>query len=108
MTTLLSWILFNVFVAAAMALDLSLFKQGCETLRIRQAVVRSALWIILAGTFAVIVYATQGQVAALEFSTGYVIELSLSVDNLFIFLLIFRYFRLPEAKQLRVLFWGIL
>jgi tellurite resistance protein TerC len=68
----------------------------------------SGLWIALAAAFAGILYGTQGRTAALEFSTGYVIELSLSADNLFIFLLIFRYFRLPDEQQYRVLFWGII
>ena len=108
MTTVLGWILFNLFVALALALDLGIFQRGVETLRVRQALVRSGFWILAAAIFAGILYATQGQVAALEFSTGYVIELSLSADNLFIFLVVFRYFRLSESDQYRVLFWGIL
>src|SRR5207253_9051812 len=70
--------------------------------------VLSSLWIALAAVFALVIYIWQGRAAALEFSTGYVIELSLSADNLFIFLLIFRYFRLPDPEQYRVLFWGII
>lgn len=108
MTTIFGWIVFNLFVAAALGLDLGLFQRGVETVRMRPAFVRSGLWILAAGIFALVLYATRGQVAALEFSTGYVIELSLSADNLFVFLLTFRYFRLPEREQYRVLFWGIL
>jgi len=105
---LLFWILFNIFVAAMLALDLGIFHRRTQTLRLRQALAWSALWIGLAAVFAALLYVWQGHQAALEFSTGYVIELSLSADNLFIFLLIFRYFRLPEPEQYRVLFWGII
>lgn len=108
MNQALVWILFNVFVAAMLALDLGLVHRRAQALKLRQALVWSGFWIVLAGGFAVVLYAWQGRAAALEFSTGYVIELSLSADNLFIFLLIFRYFRLPDANQYRVLFWGII
>jgi len=104
---ILFWILFNIFVAGMLALDLGIFHRRAQALKLQQALVWSALWIALAAAFAVLVYVWQGRAAALEFSTGYVIELSLSADNLFIFLLIFRYFRLPEPEQYRVLFWGI-
>ena len=66
------------------------------------------MWIALAAAFAGLVFFWQGRQVALEFVTGYVLELSLSVDNLFIFLVIFRYFAVPEEHQHRVLFWGIL
>ena len=102
------WILFNVFVAAMLALDLGVFHRRAEGLSLRQALVWSGIWIGLAAVFAAILYAWQGHAAALEFSTGYVIELSLSADNLLIFLLIFRYFQLPEPQQYRVLFWGVI
>ena len=102
------WVLFNVFVAAMLALDLGVFHRSTERPTLRQSLIWSGLWIALAAAFAGILYGTQGRTAALEFSTGYVIELSLSADNLFIFLLIFRYFRLPDEQQYRVLFWGII
>jgi len=108
MTDTLAWVLFNVFVVAMLALDLGVIHRRARTLGVRQALVWSAIWIGLAASFAALLYGTQGRTAALEFSTGYVIELSLSVDNLFIFLLIFRYFRLPDVQQYRVLFWGII
>lgn len=108
MSETLQWILFNVFVAAMLALDLGVVHRRARTPTLRHAVMWSALWITLAAVFAVLLYLTQGRTAALEFSTGYVIEISLSADNLFIFLLIFRYFRLPEQEQYRVLFWGII
>lgn len=103
-----AWILFNVFVAAMLALDLGVIHRRAQTLTLRQALAWSAFWIFIAAIFAVLLEQWQGRTAALEFSTGYVIELSLSADNLFIFLLIFRFFRLPENNQYRVLFWGIL
>ena len=74
----------------------------------REALVRSAMWVGLAIAFAALVFFWQGRQVAIEFITGYVLELSLSVDNLFIFLVIFRYFAVPEEHQHRVLFWGIL
>src|SRR6266480_4201204 len=91
-----------------LALDLGVFHRRAQKLNLRQALAWSAVWIALAGIFAVLILIWQGKTAALEFSTGYVIELSLSADNLFIFLLIFRYFRLPDDQQHRVLFWGII
>ena len=91
-----------------LALDLGVFHRSTGRPTLRQSLIWSGLWIALAAAFAGILYGTQGRTAALEFSTGYVIELSLSADNLFIFLLIFRYFRLPNEQQYRVLFWGII
>ena len=108
MNQILFWILFNIFVAAMLALDLGVFHRRAKSLNLRQALVWSGVWILLAGIFAILLFFWEGRRAALEFSTGYVIELSLSVDNLFIFLLIFRYFRLPKPEQYRVLFWGII
>lgn len=108
MSETLSWILFNVFVAGMLGLDLGYIHRRARTLSLPQALTWSAVWIALAAGFAAVLFTFQGRTAALEFSTGYVIELSLSADNLFIFLLIFRYFRLPEAEQYRVLFWGII
>src|SRR5438045_4398486 len=104
----LGWILFNIFVAGMLALDLGVIHRHARTPTLRRALAWSTVWILLAGSFAVLLYALQGRTAALEFSTGYVIELSLSADNLFIFILIFRYFKLPEHEQYRVLFWGII
>lgn len=91
-----------------LALDLAVFNRRSRALNMRQALGWSAFWIALAAIFAGLLAAWQGKAAALEFSTGYVIELSLSADNLFIFLLIFRFFNLPQEQQHRVLFWGII
>jgi tellurite resistance protein TerC len=105
---LLFWILFNVFVIVMLALDLGVFNRRVHTVTFREALAWSAMWIGLATAFAVIVYFWHGRTESLEFATGYVIELSLSIDNLFVFLVIFRYFRVPSELQHRVLFWGIL
>jgi tellurite resistance protein TerC len=104
----LQWVLFNVFIAAMLALDLGIVHRRAQKPRLRQSLAWTTLWVSLAGAFALLLFVYQGRTTALEFSTGYIIELSLSTDNLFIFLLVFRYFRLPEAEQYRVLFWGII
>ncbi len=90
-----------------LVLDLRVFHRRGR-IRSREALARSAMWIGLAAAFACVVFFWQGRQVAIEFITGYVLELSLSVDNLFIFLVIFRYFVVPEEHQHRVLFWGIL
>jgi tellurite resistance protein TerC len=102
------WILFNLFVLVMLVLDLGVFHRRNHVVKFREALLWSAMWIALAAIFAVIVYFWHGRGPALEFVTGYVIELSLSVDNLFVFLLIFRYFQVPTVHQHKVLFWGIL
>jgi len=105
---LLFWILFNVFVVAMLVLDLGVFHRKSHTVKYREALIWSVVWIALAVIFAVVIYFWHGRTPSLEFVTGYVIELSLSVDNLFVFLLIFRYFQVPPGHQHKVLFWGIL
>jgi len=102
------WILFNLFALSMLVLDLLVFHRRGRVVRSREALAWSAIWIALAGAFAGLVFFWQGRQVALEFVTGYVLELSLSVDNLFLFLLIFRYFSVPEQQQHRVLFWGVL
>lgn len=105
---LLFWILFNVFALGMLVLDLRVFHRPGQVVRPRAALIGSALWVALAAVFAAVLFFWQGRQPMLEFVTGYVIELSLSVDNLFIFLVIFRYFAVPEEEQHGVLFWGIL
>jgi tellurite resistance protein TerC len=105
---LVFWILFNIFVLVMLALDLGVFNRRAHSVGFREALAWSGMWVGLAAAFAVLVYFWHGRAASLEFATGYLIELSLSVDNLFVFLVIFRYFRVPGELQHRVLFWGIL
>ena len=91
-----------------LVLDLGVFHRRAHTVKFREALAWSAAWVAMAAVFAVIVFFWHGRTPALEFVTGYVIELSLSVDNLFVFLLIFRFFQVPSIHQHKVLFWGIL
>ncbi len=102
------WILFNLFALGMLVLDLLVFHRSGRVVRSREALAWSAMWVGLAAAFAGLVFFWQGRQVALEFVTGYVLELSLSVDNLFLFLVIFRYFSVPEQQQHRVLFWGVL
>jgi tellurite resistance protein TerC len=105
---LLFWILFNLFALSMLALDLKVFHRSGHVVRFQDALIWSAMWVTLAAVFAGILYLWHGQQIALEFVTSYVIELFLSVDNLFVFLVIFRYFAVPEEHQHRVLFWGVI
>ena len=105
---LLFWILFNLFVIAMLTLDLGVLNRRAHAVGLREALAWSGAWVTLAGAFAVAVFFWHGRAEALQFVTGYVVELSLSVDNLFIFLLIFRYFKVPGEHQHKVLFWGVL
>src|SRR5215470_3101206 len=102
------WIEFNIFVLIAVALDLGVFHRRPHKIGMREALVWSGIWIVAAALFAVGVYHYYGTQPALEFSTGYLIEKSLSVDNLFVFLVLFRTFGVPAEFQHRVLAWGIL
>jgi len=105
---ILFWVLFIAFVIVMLMLDLMVFHRGARTVQLKSAMGWSAFWIALAATFAVLVYFWHGKTPALEFVTGYLIEESLSVDNLFVFLLIFRFFKVPDEYQHKVLFWGII
>ncbi|MCU1301877.1 MAG: hypothetical protein JWQ87_2161 [Candidatus Sulfotelmatobacter sp.] len=102
------WILFNLFAVGMLVLDLLVFHRRSHVVSSREALAWSAMWVALAAAFAALLFFWQGRQVALEFVTGYVLELSLSVDNLFIFLVIFRYFAVPEEYQRGVLFWGII
>jgi len=112
------WLLFNLFVLAMLALDLGVFHRDRHVVKFHEALGWTAVWIALAAAFAVLVYffghtltarpAVPNAQLSLQFVTGYIIELSLSVDNLFVFLLIFRYFHVERRLQHEVLFWGII
>lgn len=88
-------------------IDLRVVHRAGRVLRPREAIAWSGLWVTLAALFAMLIFVWQGRQPALEFVTGYILELSLSVDNLFVFLIIFRFFAVPEEQQHGVLFWGI-
>jgi tellurite resistance protein TerC len=102
------WIGFSLFILFMLGLDLGLFNRKAHTITHREATIWSVVWLCLASIFASIVFWFQGSQRGLEFVTGYLIELSLSVDNLFVFLLIFSYFKVPSRYQHRVLFWGVM
>ena len=102
------WVLFNAFALLMLVVDLRVFHRPGHVIRFREALGWSAMYVAMAAAFAAVLYFWQGHRASLEFVTGYVLELSLSVDNLFVFLVIFKYFAVPEEQQHRVLFWGIL
>ncbi len=104
----LFWILFNVFVLIMLALDLGVFHRKSHKVSFKESLVWTMVWMGMAFLFNVIIYFWKGPEKSIEFLTGYLVELSLSVDNLFVFLLVFSYFRVPEQYQHKVLFWGII
>jgi tellurite resistance protein TerC len=106
--TVYLWVGFNIFLLAMLAIDLFLFHKKSHQVSLREALTMSAGWVGLALAFNVVVYYAFGREKALEFLTGYLMEKSLSVDNIFVFLLIFRYFKVSGADQHDVLFWGVL
>ncbi|HVP63521.1 MAG TPA: TerC family protein [candidate division Zixibacteria bacterium] len=113
----LFWLLFHVFVAVALTLDLGVLHRDSHKIRLREAALATAVWISLAGVFAVLLYFFGHAMAAdsrhsnatlsLEFVTGYLVEESMSIDNLFVFLLIFKFFQVPRELHHHVLFWGV-
>jgi tellurite resistance protein TerC len=104
----LRWVVFGTIVLVMLALDLGVFHRRAHVVRLREAIVWSAVWIALSLLFNLGVYVYLGPQAGLDFLTAYVIEKSLSIDNIFVFLLIFSYFSVPSQFQHRVLFWGII
>ena len=107
-TSIWFWIAFHLGVFLALAIDLISFKRRDRELSMRAATFRSLVWVVLSLGFNYLVWKSKGDEAGLDFLTGYVIEYSLSVDNIFVFVLIFTYFRVPPISQHRVLVWGIL
>lgn len=101
------WVVFNVVVLGMLILDLGVFHRTAHRVSIREAGIWSIVWVALALLFNVLVYFWLGKTAALQFLTGYLIEKSLSVDNIFVFALIFAFFQVPAQFQHRVLFWGV-
>lgn len=107
-STVWPWIAFNALVLGLLALDLGVFHRKAHTVHPREALIWSVVWVTLSLSFNVLIYFWHGKVAALEFLTGYLIEKALSVDNIFVFVVIFQYFKVPTEYQHRVLFWGII
>jgi tellurite resistance protein TerC len=103
-----AWVGFAVFILCMLMIDLGLFNRRAHSVKYKEAVIWSSVWVSLALIFGGLVFWQLGHQKGLEFLTGYLIELSLSVDNLFVFLLIFSYFQVPAKYQHRVLYWGVM
>jgi tellurite resistance protein TerC len=101
------WIAFNAGVALFLVLDLGLFHRRAHAIELRQAAMESAAWIALSLSFGAWIFVSHGRGPGLEFFTGYLVEKSLSLDNVFVFLLVFQYFRVDPRYQHRLLFWGV-
>src|SRR5687768_13376403 len=106
-TSSIQWIGFNVFILLMLLLDLAVFHRKKHEVKIKEALIWTGAWVSLALIFNYGIYHFWGKEKALEFLTGYLIEKSLSVDNIFIFILIFSYFKVPAEHQHKVLFWGV-
>jgi tellurite resistance protein TerC len=102
------WVVFAIVIAAALVLDLGVFHRKSKKVSLRAALIESAAWIVLSLLFAVYVHFSRGTQAGVAFLTGYLVEKSLSVDNIFVFVLIFRAFQIPERSQHKVLFYGVM
>lgn len=108
MPTTTWWIAFNSLVLVLLALDLGVFNRKAHAVSVREALGWSAVWVSLAIGFGLWIGSSMGRQPMLEFYAGYLVEQALSVDNLFVFIMVFGYFRIPPELQHRVLFWGIL
>ncbi len=102
------WTIFNIGILCLLVLDLVVLNRKNEKVSVKSALWWSAFWIGLAAAFNIFIYFWKGKDPAIQFLTGYLIEESLSVDNLFVFMLIFNYFKVPSEHQRKVLFWGII
>src|SRR5437016_1387142 len=105
---LLFWLNFNAVIIVLLFADLALINREGRVLPFRQALGSSAIWIVLAMGFAAVIHQWMGPAKSLEFITGYLVEEALSVDNLFVFILLFAWFKVPPEQERTVLFWGIL
>jgi len=105
---ILYWVLFNLFILAMLALDMGVFHRDDREMKVSEAMILSMVWVILSFLFNAGIYFWMGRTAAIQFFTAYLIEKSLSVDNLFVFVMIFSYFNVAPRYQHRILFWGII
>jgi tellurite resistance protein TerC len=101
------WIGFSIFLVGILALDLGIFHRKAKIIEPKEALIWSGIWFSISMVFAAIVFMWHGSQAGTEFLTGYMIEWSLSIDNVFVFVLIFSFFKVPAQYQYRVLFWGV-
>jgi len=107
-TPIIFWILFNAFVLLMLALDLGVFHRKTHEVSLKEALTWTFVWVFLAMAFNAIIFYWKGREQALEFFTGYLVEKALSIDNIFVFIMIFTYFQIPSKYQHKVLFWGIM
>jgi len=107
-TPIIFWVLFNAFVLLMLALDLGVFNRKAHEISVKEALTWTFVWVFLALIFNTIIFYWKGRQQALEFFTGYLVEKALSIDNIFVFIMIFTYFQIPSKYQHKVLFWGIL
>jgi tellurite resistance protein TerC len=107
-TSLLFWVIFSIIIITVLAIDLGVLNRRAHKISLKEALTWSGVWISLAMIFNIFVYFQFGKVKALEFLTGYVIEYSLSIDNIFVFIMVFSFFSVKPQYQHKVLFWGIL
>lgn len=105
---ILWWIFFAAFIVAMLALDLGVVNRKAHVIKMKEALLWTSFWVSLAITFGIGIYYFYGHIKAMEYFTAYLIEYSLSIDNLFVFMLIFKYFGVPHAYEHKALFWGIL
>lgn len=105
---ILMWIIFNIFVLVMLFLDLGIFHKKARAISVKEALIWSAIWVVIALLFNLGIYFYYGLGTAVEFLTCYLVERSLSIDNIFVFLLIFSYFHVPMQYQYKILFWGII
>ena len=106
--SVLFWVVFTIVIVTVLALDLGVLNRNAHKIKLKEALIWSAVWITIALIFNVFVFFEFGKTKALEFLTGYLIEYSLSIDNIFVFILIFSYFAVKPQYQHKILFWGIL
>jgi tellurite resistance protein TerC len=107
-TPIIFWVIFNAFVLIMLALDLGVFHRKSHEISVKEALTWTFVWVFLALIFNTILYFWRGQQQAFEFFTGYLVEKALSVDNIFVFIMIFTYFQVPTKYQHKILFWGII
>ncbi|WP_242920568.1 TerC family protein [Pontibacter liquoris] len=108
MDNIFFWIIFNVFILLLLGLDLFVFHRKAHEVKVKEALLWTLFWIVLSLGFNALIYFTEGPGPALEFLTAYLIEKSLSVDNLFVFILIFNFFKVEQKYQHNILFWGVI
>jgi tellurite resistance protein TerC len=105
---LVPWVLFNALILGLVALDLGVFNRASRVMGIRESVVWNLVWTAAGLAFALLVWRLYGKQSAFEYVTGYVLERALSIDNIFVFVIVFRYFAVPREHEHRILYWGIL